>query len=188
MGQAKTFTAEEFATVLAYVATRRHALRNRLLILMSFWTGMRVGEIASLSINDVVDVRGKVKAEIRLDASQTKGKHTRTVFMPMKLRDELQTYIDLRNLHEKSLPLFMTAGGKAFSANVLTQHFFWLYRKAGIDDASSHSGRRTFITNLASKGIGVRVLAGLAGHRSIAVTQRYIDVNDDMKRNAVELV
>ncbi len=48
--------------------------------------------------------------------------------------------------------------------------------------------RRTFITNLSSKGIGVRVLASLAGHRSIAVTQAYIDVNDDMKRIAVELV
>lgn len=48
--------------------------------------------------------------------------------------------------------------------------------------------RRSSITNLAAKGIGVRVLASLAGHRSIAVTQKYIDVNDDMKRNAVELV
>ena len=71
---------------------------------------------------------------------------------------------------------------------MLTQNFFWLFKRAGIAGASSHSMRRTFITNLASKGIGVRVLASLAGHRSIAVTQRYIDVNDDMKRNAVELV
>jgi integrase/recombinase XerD len=48
--------------------------------------------------------------------------------------------------------------------------------------------RRTFITNLANKGIGVRVLASIAGHRSIAVTQRYIDVNDEIVRRAVELV
>ena len=136
MGQAKTFTPDEFDAVLDYVAARRHALRNRMLILMSFWTGMRVGEIASLSIDDVVDARGKVKAEIRLDASQTKGKHARTVFMPIKLRDELQTYIDLRNVQDRTLPLFMTAGGKPFSANVLTQHFFWLYRKAGIPKAA----------------------------------------------------
>jgi integrase/recombinase XerD len=68
------------------------------------------------------------------------------------------------------------------------QHFFWLYRDAGIAGASSHSGRRNFITTLANKGISVRVLASLAGHRSIAVTQKYIDVNDDMKRNAVELL
>ena len=47
--------------------------------------------------------------------------------------------------------------------------------------------RRSFIPNLATKGIGMRVLARLAGHRSIAVTQKYIDVIDDMMRNAVEL-
>jgi len=66
----------------------------------------------------------------------------------------------------------------------LKQHF----KRVGIEGASSHSGRRTFITNLANKGIGVRVLMSLAGHRSITTTQAYIDVNDDMKRRAVELV
>ncbi len=40
---------------------------------------------------------------------------------------------------------------------------------------------------LASKGLGVRVLASLAGHKNISVTQRYIDVNDDTKRRAVGL-
>ena len=188
MGQAKTFTAAELDAVLAFVAARRYALRNRMMILMSFWTGMRVGEIASLCISDVVDARGKVKAEIRLDASQTKGKHPRTVFMPIKLRDELQIYVDPRTQLDRSLPLFMTAGGKPFSANGLTQHFFWLYRKAGIEGASSHSGRRTFLTRLCQKQISIRVLANLAGHRSTAVTMKYLDANDDMLRNAVEQI
>ena len=188
MGQAKTFTAAELDAVLAFVAARRYALRNRMLILMSFWTGMRVGEIASLRISDVVDARGKVKAEIRLDASQTKGKHARIVFVPVKLRDELQIYVDPRTQLDRSLPLFMTAGGKPFSANGLTQHFFWLYRKVGIDGASSHSGRRSFITNLANKGVGVRVLMQLASHKHLSTTQRYIDCNDGMLRNAIELV
>ena len=61
-----------------------------------------------------------------------------------------------------------------------------IYRRAGIEGATSHSGRRSFITTLASKGIGVRVLASLAGRRSVATTQAYIDVNDEMKRAAVE--
>jgi len=187
MGQAKSFTPAEFEAVLDYVSSRRHALRNRMLILMSFWAGMRVGEIASLRIEDVVDQRGKVRGEIRLDASQTKGKHARIVFLPTKLRDELQHYADALQLRDRSMPLFMTAGGKAFSANVLTQHFFWLYRKAGIE-GSSHSGRRSFLTSLSQKGISIRILASLAGHRSTAVTMRYIDANDDMKRNAVELI
>ena len=63
-----------------------------------------------------------------------------------------------------------------------------IYRQAGLDGATSHSGRRTYITRLASRGVGVRVLASLAGHRSISTTQRYIDVNDEMKRAAVELI
>ena len=62
-----------------------------------------------------------------------------------------------------------------------------IYKEAGIRGASSHSGRRTFITNLAAKGISVRVLAALAGHASISTTQRYIDVNDHQLRAAVEL-
>jgi integrase/recombinase XerD len=70
----------------------------------------------------------------------------------------------------------------------LSQHFFWLYRRAGISNASSHSGRKTFLTSLASQGISVFVLASLAGHKSISTTQKYVSVNDDMKRRAVELV
>jgi integrase/recombinase XerD len=88
-----------------------------------------------------------------------------------------------------SFPLFPTHRGPrcSFTANTLTQHFYWLYRKAGITGASSHSGRKTFLTNLANQGVSVFVLASLAGHRSIATTQRYITVNDDVKRRAVEL-
>jgi integrase/recombinase XerD len=41
---------------------------------------------------------------------------------------------------------------------------------------------------LANKGVGVRVLQHLAGHRSITVTQQYIDVNDAMLHSAVALV
>ncbi len=74
-----------------------------------------------------------------------------------------------------------------FNANTLTQHFHYLYKRVGITGASSHSGRRSFISNLAARGIGVRVLMALAGHRAISSTQKYIDINDDMLRSAVEL-
>lgn len=188
MSQAKTLSQVEIDQVLAYIATRRFALRNRVLLLTSFWSGMRVGEIASLKVGDVMNTDGTVKNEVRLTAEQTKGRHSRTVFVPQRLQTELQRYMDVRRVTDANQPLFVTAGAKAFTANGLALHFFWLYRKCSIAGASSHSGRRSFITNLAAKGIGVRVLASLAGHRSIAVTQRYIDVNDDMKRNAVELV
>ena len=50
MAQAKTLTQAEIDQVLRYVATRRYAKRDRALILTSFWSGMRVGEIAQLKI------------------------------------------------------------------------------------------------------------------------------------------
>ena len=188
MSQAKTLTPKELDQMLGYIASRSFALRNRVMLLTGFWSGMRVGEIASLSIGDVMNTDGTVKAEVRLTAEQTKGRQPRTVFLPLKLRDELGSYLSLRQPVNPRHPLFITAGRKAFTASVMTQHFYWLFRRAGIPGASSHTMRRSFITNLASKGVGVRVLASLAGHKSISVTQKYIDVNDDMKRNAVELI
>jgi integrase/recombinase XerD len=188
MAQAKTLTPAELDQVLAHIAQHKFALRNRVMLLTGFGSGMRVGEIASLSVGDVMNADGSVKSEIRLTAEQTKGRHPRTVFIPQKLRDELQAYLALRQPLKAEHPLFITAGRRGFTANVMTQHFYWLFKRAGISGASSHTMRRSFITNLATKGISVRVLASLAGHRSIAVTQKYIDVNDDMKRNAVELL
>jgi len=188
MAQAKTLTQAELDQVLAYIASRKFALRNRIMLLTGYWSGMRVGEIASLSLGDVVNADGTVKAEIRLTAQQTKGKHPRTVFLPQKLRDEIAGYIKLRQPIRLAHPLFVTAGRKKFSASGMTQHFYWLFKNAGVAGATSHSMRRSFITNLANKGIGVRVLASLAGHRGISIVQKYIDVNDDMKRNAVELI
>lgn len=188
MSQAKTLTNAELDQVLGYIEKQNFAQRNRVMLLTGMYSGMRVSEISSLSVGDVMNANGSVKAEVRLSAEQTKGRHPRTVYFPEKLRLELQQYLDLRKPQDLKHPLFITAGRKGFTANVMTQHFYWLFKKAGIDGASSHSMRRSYISVLASKGIGVRVLASLAGHRSIAVTQRYIDVNDDMKRNAVELI
>jgi integrase/recombinase XerD len=188
MAQAKTLTQAEIDQVLRYVATMRYGIRNRAIVLTSFWSGMRVGEIAALKVGDVVNTDGTIKSEIRLSAAQTKGSYGRVVFINDKLKAELTAYLRTRRVKDYADPLFYSEKAAGFSANTLTQWFHWTYKKAGVCGASSHSGRRTFITNLASRGIGVRVLASLAGHRSIAVTQAYIDVNDDMKRAAVELV
>jgi integrase/recombinase XerD len=77
---------------------------------------------------------------------------------------------------------------RGFTANTLAQYFHSLYRGAGIDGASSHSGRRSFATALASRGVGVRVLMRAMGHRNISTTIGYIDASDDMLRKAVSLV
>ena len=188
MAQAKSLTQNEIDQILRYISTKKLGYRDRVMFLMTVWSGMRIKEVAALRICDVVNEDGTIKAEVRLSAEQTKGKHSRTVFLPEKLRREVAHYIKSKSLKFPELPLFYSASGRAFNANTLCQNFYWMYRAAGVSGASSHSGRRTFITSLAGKGIGVRVLASLAGHRSISITQRYIDVNYDMKRAAVELV
>jgi integrase/recombinase XerD len=188
MAQAKTLNTAELDQVLRYVSTKKYAQRDRALILTSFWSGMRVGEIAALTMGDVLNDDGTIKSEIRLSAAQTKGRHPRTVFIPEKLKAELQSYVTTRYARLPQLPFFHSANRVGFSANGLCQWYFWTYRAAGISGASSHSGRRSFLTTLANKGIGVRILASLAGHKSIAVTMKYLDANDEMKRNAVELI
>lgn len=189
MKQAKTLDERELRRVLDHVATRTHAARNRAMIMMTFYGGFRIGELTALKLQDVFDLEGNVKKEIRLDALQTKGKHARTVFLPDRLRKELLVYFSSLSERAATGPLFRTQKqpGRGFTPNTGAQHLAKIYRDAGIDGATSHSGRRTFITKLASKGVGVRVLAKIVGHRSISTTQRYIDVNDDMLRAAVEL-
>ncbi|MGB1829726.1 MAG: tyrosine-type recombinase/integrase [Paracoccaceae bacterium] len=70
----------------------------------------------------------------------------------------------------------------------MCQLFLTVFADCGLKGPSSHTPIRTFITRLANKGIGMRILVELAGHSSIAVTQRYIDVNDTQLSQAVELV
>ena len=186
--QAKTLTSMEIRRVLDFIATRKHAVRNRAMVLTTFLSGLRVGEVAALRYMDVLDADEEIRSEVRLDATQTKGNEGRVVFINAKLQKELASYVKAvpyQNLADK---LFYTQKNEGFTANTLTQFFHYLYRAVGIEGASSHSGRRTFITNLASKGVGVRVLMELSGHKNISTTQAYIDVNDDMMRKAVDLL
>ena len=189
--QAKTLTEQDLDRVLEFIETKLHAPRNRALLLITYYSGMRVGEVASLRYVDVVDLKDKsIRRELILSPEQTKGGEARTVFINEKLRKELALYVSQTRFRDPYDKFFYTQKkyGKRFTANTLAQHFHYLYKHAGVVGASSHSGRRSFITNLASLGISVRVLASLAGHRNISTTQRYIEVNDVMKRNAVELI
>jgi len=187
--QAKTLNQNEIRKVLDYTATRKHSTRNRCLVLTTFLSGMRCGEVASLRYCDVVNADGTIKNEIRLRAENTKTNEARTVFVSDKLRKEFEKYISAYKPKDVNVKFFYSQKRKSdgFTANTLTQFYHYLYKRSGVDGASSHSGRRTFITNLATQGIGVRVLMSLAGHKNIGTTQAYIDINDDMKRKAVEL-
>ena len=188
--QAKTITPQDMRRLLDFVAANKHSVRNRTMLLATHLAGMRVGEVASLRYGDVYTAEGAVRDQINLIPEQTKGRHARAVFVNARFRRELEAYLVSYPMQSSTDRLFYTQkkGRAGFTPNTLAQYFHYLYKRAGIAGGSSHSGRKFFITTLANKGIGVRILASLAGHRSIAVTQRYIDVNDEQKRRAVELI
>jgi len=188
--QAKTLSNDEIRKVLDYVATRKHSERNRAMIYTIFNTGMRVSEVANLRFKDVVDSEGAVKREIRLSAEDTKTKEARIVFVNDKLHKELTRYVKLYKPLNTNVKFFYSQkrASDGYSPNTLAQFFHYLFNRAGIAGASSHSGRRSFITNLANTGVGVRVIMGLSGHRALSSVQCYIDCNDDMKRKAINLL
>ena len=190
MPQAKTLTPAEIEKVLHFIDSKPSAQRNRVMFLLTVWAGFRVSEVAGLKISDVRNADGTVRAEVFLSADRVKHGHAGVVYLNERLQQATASDIDSRKWHTEDQALFCTKANprKGFSANTMTQHFHYLYKRAGIAGGSSHSGRRTFITTLANKGVSVRLLASLVRHANIATTQRYIDVNDDMKRRAVELV
>ena len=123
--QAKTFTAIEIRRVLDFVATRKHSLRNRAMVLITFYCGLRAKEVANLTYADVLTSENLIKSEIRLDAAQTKGHYGRVLFVNEKLKKELQAYITAtpyKNLKDK---LFYTQKHNSigFTKNTCAQFF-----------------------------------------------------------------
>ena len=187
MKQARTLTDKQLKMVLAHCATRKHAARDRAIVAVSHFAGLRAKEIAALTLDNVRDSEGAIRSEFVLSASQTKGAKARRVFVSTKLRKELEQYLSQARLRSICSFLFQSQKGSCFSANTMCQLLIRIYAECGIEGATSHSGRRTLITNLANKGITVKVLAEIAGHSSIQTTARYISVNDGLLRAAVEL-
>ena len=197
MAQARTLNEKELNLLLLYTNTRKHAARDRAMVLMTYYAGMRIGEVAATKIKDVLGIDGNIKLELNLTAEQTKGRHARTVVLADKLRKELHTYLQTRFSTKELIaltysdqinkPLFATQKRDHFDANTACYLLHMLYKGAGLENCSSHSGRRSFATKL-SKSISMRTLMELMGHRNIQTTARYCDVTSDMKRAAVELV
>ena len=188
MRQAQTLTDADIKRVLSFCQARKHSTRDSTIIQFSILAGLRAKELAALRVGDVYAADGTVRDQFVLSSEQTKGGAVRRVYVNAKLQRVLKQYRAHLQNHNPTAPLFPTQLGTEFSANTMCQLFLDIYKSCGLRDASSHSGRRTFITRLAARGVGVRVLAALAGHQHISTTQRYIDVNDAQLAGAVELI
>ena len=186
MKQARVLTQAEIKRVLTYCNGTKHPIRNRLAVMLSHYAGLRVGEIAALTWDQLVDANGEIRNQFYLEAKTTKSNEARLVHVNAKLAAELMAAQKFVGLHNG--PVIRSQRGSHFSANSLAQAFARLYASVGFTDASSHSGRRWFITELARKGVTSKTIMELAGHKQLSTTQRYIEVTDQMKAEAVQLL
>lgn len=184
-GQARVLTDAEFRRVLKIAAADRHGKRNVALLYVSFGLGLRAKEMSALSICDVMAKDGSLKEVISLRAVMTKEAKHRHIFLTnSKVRAALEAVLAERKAKDGTLfnvnaPLFRSNWGERFTPNSLGQVFHRLFEAAGLDGASSHSGRRTFATRLIEKGIDIKAVAKLMGHASIAMTARYVEDNPE---------
>jgi integrase len=177
--------------VLAYVEKTRHPLRNRVIFLLSVKAGLRAKEIAFLKWAMVTGADGKVGRVIHLPDSASKGRSGRVIPLNGMLRAALSALMEAAR---PSSPEYMvtTERSKRTTAQVIVNLFSRWYEQLGFEGASSHSGRRTFITHAARKipsvGGSIRDVQLLAGHVSLRTTQRYIESDAEAQRKVVQLV
>lgn len=175
-GQAKVLDKNELDRVYAIAKSGRNGNRNVCLLDFSFRLGLRVKEMASLMIDDIIDVDGKIRESFHLKAKQAKGNTGREIYLTnKKLRRNLETYLEDRD-GDLNRHLFKSQK-TAFSPNTLQMLFKRLYKKAGVKGAKSHSGRRTFATRLIEAGYDIKSVSTLMGHSNIQTTARYISAN-----------
>jgi len=192
--QAKILSEENEALVLVTLhESGRYRLRNRVMFLLSVKAGLRAKEIACLTWGMVTDASGGIGNAILLEDIASKGAGGRTVGMNGQLRDaivELHAAFEAPP-HPDSTVIRSERGGP-MSAHSVVEWFGDFYRRVGFNGCTSHSGRRTFITRGARKcsqvGASLRDVQMLAGHASLATTERYIEGDSDAQRRLVDLI
>lgn len=189
MSAARAINEKQARMMFAYIATQRNASRNDCAFALSYYAGLRVKEIASLRIGDVLTANGEVKEVVRLDAAQTKGNRAREIFFNTQCRKHIKAHVAQLRFKDASDALIQVMGKrKAFSANSLAIAMRNLYLGCGLDGCSSHSGRKSAISALANKGVGISVIQKFSGHRSLQAVQHYISTNEALVKSAAELI
>ena len=129
---------------------------------------------------------------IALQDCAAKGSSGCTVPIAKDLKAAMTAWRDECGAVDHNTRMITTERAAATSAQAIVNMFADWYRSLGFTGCSSHSGRRTFITNAARKistvGGSLRDVQALAGHSSLTTTQRYIEVNAEAKRRVVEVV
>ena len=177
-GQAKILTQFEIQLLF------RQGLqtdRDRALFGICLYCCCRINEACTLNVNDVYS-KGKVRPELLIRKGNTKGKlGTRSIPVIEDLRGLLIAY-----QHPDHGYLFPGRWGRGHinsdsAARILREAM----SRVGIEGGSTHSFRRTGLTQLSNAGIPLRVIQEISGHNNLEQLQKYLEVKPEQVRGAV---
>lgn len=186
-GKARAISDKELGIVIAVAEKSQNAKRNIALLIVSHYLGLRAKEMAALKIKDVYDGKELCRT-LRLVSAYTKGGVHRDMSLEHKqVISALTDYIAYRKQCDQrdirpSDPLFRSTQRGHFSPNAMSRLFIQLYSNAGLDHASSHTGRRSLITRLSESGVDIYSISKIAGHQNISTTAGYIQDNPNRLR------
>ena len=188
---AKVLAPGDVRRLQARAGRGRFALRNRVMVLLSFKAGLRACEMAGLDWSMVVGADGKVSSSMLVADGIAKNGRGRRLPIHQDLKSaltRLHAYID----RPRSGPVIGSQRGAHMTPRSVVNWFRVAYDELGLHGCSSHSGRRTFITRtarLAAKAGGcLRDVQELAGHRALTTTERYIEGDRDAQRRLVRML
>jgi integrase/recombinase XerD len=185
--QAKILSDREHKQLIDYCNFTRYSLRNKVMVLLSFKAGLRAKEISQVRWRMILDPSHEVGDSINLEHIASKGDNSGRI---IPLNYELkQALIELK---EKTKPdpedyVLYSQKGKCLKNQAVIDWFGKVYKDLRLQGCSSHSGRRTFGTKLANI-INIRELQALMGHSSMNNTSRYIEVNSEAQKVAINKI
>lgn len=189
--RAKILNAKQQTMVLAYLENTRYPLRNEIMFLLSFKAGLRAKEISQLTWSMVCGSERYISDSINLPNNASKGKYSGRIIPIHKDLKKLLTDLKQENTNLSSY-IITTERDKKMFAQAIVNFFYLLYKGLNMDGCSSHSGRRTFISQAAKMisqaGGTINDIRQLAGHSSLATTQRYIEYNTEAHKKIIEMI
>lgn len=166
----KVFSKEEVTTILNSAGNTKH----KLLLWMIYSCGLRRSEVTKIRLNDIDRTRNII--HIR----EGKGGIDRIVPVPDKLWLKMDEYIE--SYHPADY-LFEGQSGRRYSAVSVYSVFRQALKKAGINkEVGVHCLRHSYATHLHEKGLDIRYIQELLGHKNSRTTEIYTHVS---RRNLV---
>jgi len=156
--------------------------RDRALFGICLFSACRIREACTLRTADVFDAQGRVLPKLIIRKGNTKGKlATRTI----PIIDDLRRL--LTNYHPgwKEVYLFPGRFGSHIDPDSADKILKKACKRVGLIGVSSHSFRRTALTQMSDNGTPLRVIQEVSGHRNLEQLQAYIEVRDEQVLGAV---